>query len=229
VARGYKDYRQVTTAEEPEGKASVHNTTRLYDDFEDTPLKWTAHHIDACSERRVAEAAYNGSFGLEICAQRTVSPYGQNLLERYTPLGERRTMELSTYWRCSSDPIHAVFEFMIQHWEGIQELRAGIRYVHDTLTPLYRWELNTLAGWIPLVGSERPFTGTWHEIVLTCDFTSGRYLYARSNHHVFPICGEQLLAIGAAIGERNRVGLQIQEYNGDTVCLHADDVLLKEL
>lgn len=229
MARGYKDYRQVIAAEEPEGKFSVHGTTRMYDDFENTPLKWSPHHAGACSEARAAAAAYNGSFGLEICAQKTIGAYGENLLERYTPLGERRTMELATYWRFPEFPINAYYEFRIQHWEENIELHAAIRYIFDAAPISPRWEINTPVGWITIAGDSEPDEAAWHEIVLACDFASSRYLYARSNHHVFDICSEQLYEVGLATEERNRVGLIVHEENGDSVCMHVDDVVLKEL
>lgn len=229
MPRGYKDYRQVTAAEEPEGKFSVHGTTRMYDDFEDTPLKWTGHHTGACSEARLATAAYNGSFGLNICAQKTIGAYGENLVERYTPLGERRTMELATYWRYPTEPTNAYYEFRIQHFEGAQEQHAAIRYIYDGGVISPRWDLHTTAGWIPLTGSENPTPNAEHEIIIACDFASGMYLYARSNHHVFEICNEPLYTVGGAPGERNRVAIVVHEINGDVVCLDIDDVLLKEL
>lgn len=201
----------------------------MYDDFEDAPLKWTPSPVSTGVANRIAGAACNGSFGLEICAQKVGAIPGNNQTRKHTPLGERKTLELAVYWRVPTTPVNAVFTFMIRQWIGIREARAAIRYVYNPAIPTVEWQLYAAGIWTPLAGSELPNFGAWHEIVIAADFATERYMYARSNSTVFPICEQETGRIVAAAGEENRVEIRVEEYNTDLVCMHVDDVLLKEL
>lgn len=229
MARGYKDYRRITVVEDPEGKFAVHGRTKLYDDFEDTPLKWRTFANDEHSEGRTADAAYNGSFGIEFCCRKTGALLAQNQQFRQIPFGERRTAELSLYWAMISASDDSNFAFWIEHSEDGLLQGGGIRYHVSNALPLTgRWQYYSTGVWHNLTGNNRLALNNWHEIVVACDFITGLYLYARSNGVTFPI-GGQLVGTAGTVNDYDTVRLIVEDDAGANVCMRVDDVLSKEL
>jgi len=229
MARGYKDYRQVTTAEEPEGKFSVHGTTKMFDDFEDTPLKWRQPPASTGDSIRTADAAYNGSFGMETCTQQVGGVDKYNYMYRYPPSGERRSFELSTYWRTPEQSDISDFAFTLGEVIPTSRQLAQIRYVHDVPGNVHEWQIYTGGAWFPLPGSEELELLRWHELVLACDFASGTFLYARSDRLVFPICDLPLHPTGVGAPAYTYCVIGPYDRAGALTCMHVDDVLVKEL
>lgn len=228
MARGYKDYRQVVAIEEPEGKFSVHHTTQLYDDFEDTPLKWNRHPLSVGAAARIAGAAYNGAFGLEICTQKPGAVAVYNWQFKIIPFGERRTIELSAYWRMTAASDDSDFEFWVHHYEDPTVYDGAIRFhVHTGAAFNGIFQLYTAGAWQDLTGNMILSGSAWHEIMLACDFATGRYLYARLNGIGFRICGIPLNQAGTGV-YYDVVDLIVRDNAGASVCMHVDDVLAKE-
>lgn len=229
MARGYKDYRQVVAAEEPEGKFSVHGTTRMYDDFEDTPLKWHQELGSRGSTIRTPDAAYNGSFGMKICTQKEAAADRFNWMYRFPPSGERRTGELAIYWKSPEHSDISEFIFGLGETTPATDYAAQIRYVNDVPGGVHEWQLLVPGGYTTLATSEEIELPNWHEIVLACDFASGRYLYARADRLVFPICSTPIWSSGLGSTTFNYCFIGLYDRDGALTCMYVDDVLLKEL
>lgn len=229
MARGYKDYRRITVIEDPEGKFAVHGRTKLYDDFEDLPLKWLPINNDLHSEERTIEAAYNGSYGLKICAEKTGAPRAYNYLFTYPPLGERQSAEISIYWRSENYSNDTSYIVAIGHRTPATDLFAQIRYLHDVAGGVYEWQVLTPTGYTSIEGSERINQNHWHELVLACNFLTGRYLYLRADRLVFNLGHIELPDDGMPSPAYMYAVLGVTDDAGAETCMHVDDVWIREL
>jgi len=229
MARGYKDYRRITVNEDAEGKFGVHGTTKLYDDFEDLPLKWWSNNNDLHSEDRTIEAAYNGSFGMKICAEQTGVPRAYNHMYAYPPLGERQSAEMSVYWRSENYSNDASYIFGMGQRTPTTDLFAQIRYHHDAVGGVYEWQVFTAGGYASIPGSERIWPDHWHEIMLACDFLTGRYLYLKADRLVFNLGHLTLPDGGMPSPAYFYAVLGVEDRAAAETCMHVDDVWIREL
>lgn len=200
----------------------------MYDDFEDAPLKWLTIAGSIGAAARIAGAAYNGAFGFEICTQKPGAVAVYNRQARIIPFGERRAIELSAYWKMASASDDSDFEFWMHHFEDPLVYDGAIRmHVSSGVGCDGRLQIYTAGAWQDLTDTMNTTCGAWYEIVLGCDFATGRYLYARWNGIVFPICD-------VALNQANTdtyydiIELIVRDNAGANVCMHVDDVLAKE-
>jgi hypothetical protein len=229
MAHGHKDYRRITVAEDPEGKFAVHRRTKLYDDFEDLPMKWWSNNNDLHSEDRLIEAAYNGSFGLKICAEQTGAPRAYNHMYAYPPLGERQSAEISLYWRSENYSNNVRYVFGIAQRTPTTDLFAQIAYIHDVAAGVYEWQIFMAGGYASIPESERIFQDHWHELTFACDFATGRYLYARADRLVFPLGHIALPDGGGPTPAYMYAVVGVEDHAAAETCMHVDDIWVREL
>lgn len=229
MARGYKDYRQVTTTEEPEGIYSVHGRIKLYDDFENSPIKWgftnSMHH----DEGRLADAAYNGSFGMRMCCEKDPTEgEGTNEALRYIPMGERRELAASLLWRRRADTTDLRLDFWMQYNIGTHEYAAGIRY--DVNAP-NQWRYYDSTGWHDIQRAIQVLDeDTWNALTFAANLTTNEYMYVTSNEQTWPICGIPIAHTHpVAPADYTAAIITIRETGEVNACVDFDDVLIREL
>lgn len=228
MARGRKDYEKAVIAVESEGFQNPHGRILMYDDFEDTPLKWDVTGNGINYETRQARAAYNGSYGLELDLTSDAPPTAQYAAaERNIPIDITERLLTELFWRAND--LNALYELYIrlQLFTGAEYTTAWIGYVGGA----QYWEYyNQAGGWAPIPNANQTFYDeAWNELTLSVDFSNNEYIIFKSNNLEVNMSGIPCRIQGSPAGAHANIRSWIINETSDRLITSIDDVIVREL
>jgi len=228
MARGRHDYEKSVVAVEMEGLKPAHGRTLMFDDFEDTPLKWTPLSACTYSLTRQAAAAYNGSFGMQILSARVGAavPCSAQAI-RQVPLGVEERAQYEMYWKIGDQSLAANLNFGVVWHDELQQHYALIRYVPAVPPGLGWWQIWDGA-WNNLL-QQRIMDGAWNEFSLRCDFGTDRYIDLTLNNRETNISNWNIEVGGVPTGSHLFAYVQVDPNSVAAVTTQYDDILIREV
>lgn len=228
MARGRKDYEKAVISVEAEGFVNPHGRILMHDNFEDTPMKWTAVGTGTWFVSRQARAAYNGSFGLELDVTATVLGVTDAVITyRDIPIDVTERLLKEIFWRANDLTRLLYLQFTFLYYDGVTRHYAWIRYN----TTLGYWEYYTIgAVWAEIVGSDQAFfDGGWNEFTISCDFRTNEYVVFKSNNLEINMGGILCWSGLSGIGAHVRTEIHAANNTTDQLLVSIDDVIVREL
>lgn len=228
MARGRHDYEKSVISVESEGFQNPHGRILMYDDFEDTPLKWTTLGTGTWFISRQARAAYNRSYGLELDITSDAPPgsrYAQ--ANRYIPMDVTERILLEMFWRANDLTALERLSIELYRRTGTQLHYGSVRY--NGIAEY--WEYRPVGG-IPqyLPGSDQRFTDeAWNELTLAMDFSTAGYITFKSNNMEINMGGTACQTTGNLLPPYMQTTITAATTTGDQLLVDVDDVVVREL
>lgn len=228
MARGRKDYEKAVIAVESEGFQNPHGRILMYDDFEDTPLKWVGSGLGMHSETRQARAAYNGSFGLELDITSTAPPIPHYAIaERLIPIDITKRVLIELFWRANDFANMVDFQVLVHWWDGTDRHEMGIMYNPAAGT----WYYTNNAGAVTILpGSYQVlYNGAWNELTMSADFATDEYIMFKSNNIEVNMSGIECWSPADPIGSHAMIRIAAYNDSVNQLIVSVDDVVVREL
>lgn len=221
MARGRKDYEKTVVSVEAEGFANPHGRILLYDDFEDTPLKWLTGGVGTHFETRQNAAAYNGSYGLQLDTTDTATAY------RLIPIDITERLLLELFWQAELLARLVYLEISMRFYDGNRYHYSAINYDRAAGT----WDYWDAAGnWTLIPGAAQTFyDAAWNELTLSVDFSTDRYVIFKSNN--IEINMSELICRNtfSGLGAHAEIWISAFADGVNRLIINADDVVVREL
>jgi len=221
MARGRKDYEKAVVSVESEGFANPHGRILMYDDFEDTPLKWQTGGMGTHFETRQPTAAYNGSYGLQLDTTQAAASYS------LIPIDVTERLLLEFFWQPELIARLTYFEVSIRFFDGNRRHYTAINYDRIAGTWDY-W--NTVGGWTLIPGAAQSFyDAAWNELTLSADFTTDEYIIFKSNNLEINMGGIACQNIFSGLGAHAEIWISAFADCLYQLIVNVDDVVIREL
>lgn len=228
MARGRHDYEKAVIVVESEGFANPHGRILMYDDFEDTPLKWLTSGTMTHSETRQHPAAYSGSFGLRLDVTPTAIPWvGVTTARRLIPCDVTKRILSEIFWRTSVETQTTAFDMQLEYYDGVRLHTAAIRYA--TVGPGWFY-LDDAGIWVQMAGMhQRVEDNAWNELMFSVDFTTDEYITSKSNNLERNMGGIACQNVASGLGSHLACQIQLSTVTNQNTLADIDDVVIREL
>lgn len=228
MARGRKDYEQAVVAVESEGSVNPHGRILMYDDFEDTPLKWRTIGSGTHFETRQAAAAYNGGFGLRLDLTAAVPGVPDlSRVFRYIPIDVTKRLLLELFWRVHDLGRLQYLRIYMIFYDGNRRHYTQIRY--DRVAGA--WEYWTDGGaWALIPGAAQTFYNrSWNELSLSADFATDEHVIFKSNNLEVNMGGLLCQNTFSGFGAHAEIWISVNNDTANQLLVDIDDVVVREL